>query len=245
MNKIIEENFEDKWQKIFDGTAKNCVNDFEKSAWTKHGAEGHEQYFFLHFNKLQLKKGAKILDVGCGAGTYTQVLSDNGYKVCGIDFSKEMIKIAKKRDNLHRITYQQSNIYYLPFPDGYFDMVICIGVFQTVQNYKKALTELYRLIKPGGIFYLNTLNQNSIKNLLANRFKKNKLNLKRYYYSQLCKVCREIGFPDVKVKGIYYFHPNLKLLENFLDRSRTYKFLDNIFLLSQYMVNSFVLICKK
>lgn len=242
---ISIENFEEKWQKIFDNTAKNYTNDFEKSGWTKHGAEGHGRYFFSHFNDLRLKKDAKVLDAGCGPGTYTQVLADNGYKVCGIDFSKEMIKIAKKRDNLHMITYRQSDIYNLPFPNNHFDMVICIGVFQTVQNYKKALTELYRLIKPGGIFYLNTLNQNSIKNLLANHFLKNKLNLKRYHYPHLSKVCRKIGFSDVKAKGIYYFYPNLKLLENFLINTKTYKFLDNIFWLSQYMVNSFVLICKK
>lgn len=235
------EGFEKKWQKMFDGMAKSGIKDFEKSIWTEHGAEGHERYFFHHFDNLKLKKGAKILDVGCGPGTYTQVLSDRGFKVCGIDFSKEMIKIAKKRDSLHRITYKQSSIYNLSFPNDYFDTVICIGVLQTTQNYKKALNELYRVTKPGGNFYLDALNKNSIKHALG----KDKQKLKRYYYSELSESCKRIGFSSVKVKGIYYFHSRLKILENFIIDMKIHKILDTFLFLSQYGVNSFILTGKK
>lgn len=246
MNKKNKPTFEKKWQKIFDGTAKNCPKDFEKSTWTKHGAEGHEKYFFIHFNNFILKKNGKILDVGCGPGNYCQTLAKMGFNVYGVDFSKEMIKIAKSRDNENQINYKQSNIYNLPFQNNYFDMLICIGVFQTVQDYKRAFKEIYRVIKPGGNFYLNTLNKNAIKYLLKNLLKKDESKIhKRYSFLQLRKELKKVSFSGIKVKGVYYFYPFLTPLENFLINTRIYKLLDKIFCLSQYITNSLVLICKK
>lgn len=241
MNKKIEKNFENIWQEKFDSTAKSCTNDFEKSVMTEHGAKGHERYFFTNFKELNLKKKGKILDMGCGPGNYCQTLTKMGYEVYGVDFSKEMIKISKKRDILHRITYKQSDICHLPFSNDYFDLVISIGVFQTVQNHKKALKELYRVIKPGGTFYLDTLNRNSIKHLLVS----DTSNLKRYYYSQLREDCRKTGFIQVKANGIYCFHPKLRLLENLIIDVKLYKILDIFMLLSQYGANSFILRGKK
>ncbi|MEI6260927.1 MAG: class I SAM-dependent methyltransferase [Deltaproteobacteria bacterium] len=71
-----------------------------------------------------LPKGSLILDVPCGTGRLTTHLANNGFRVAGVDISKEMIQIAKRKDysgNLEE--FMNSPAENLPYPDKHFDHV--------------------------------------------------------------------------------------------------------------------------
>lgn len=95
--------------------------------------------------------GKRVLDAGCGAGRFTQVVARLGAEVVGVDLS-DAAQVAKENmkqyDNVEIV---QADINDLPFPDGSFDVIFSIGVLHHTPNTKQAFNSLYRLLKPGGI----------------------------------------------------------------------------------------------
>ena len=102
--------------------------------------------------ELKEVKG-KILDVGCGAGSYTGILKlyRPQLKVYGVDISRAAIKKAKK--DFPNINFVIASTDRLPFPDGFFDAVVMKCVLEHLKDPDKALVEVRRVLKPGGLFY--------------------------------------------------------------------------------------------
>ena len=94
--------------------------------------------------------GRRILDVGCGAGSLLETLRDRGAIVTGIDKSAGMLGLARRRlgddADLHVAELGSP----LPFPDDTFDDVIASLVLHYLEDWGPALTELRRVLKPGG-----------------------------------------------------------------------------------------------
>jgi SAM-dependent methyltransferase len=112
-------------------------------------AENSAAYLLPH-----LAQDAKVLDVGCGPGTITADLADRvpqGH-VTGIDFAQEIIEQAKQtvggRTNLDFAT---GDVYALDYPDGSFDVVHAHQVLQHLGDPVRALREMRRVTKPGGL----------------------------------------------------------------------------------------------
>ncbi len=101
-------------------------------------------------------KNKKIIDLGCGSGTFSVFLANKGATVFGIDFSIQQIKLAKK--NLrkrkrvrNRLFFITKDIEYLKgFKDQSFDIAISVHTIHYVNNLNKSLKEIYRILKPGG-----------------------------------------------------------------------------------------------
>jgi 2-polyprenyl-3-methyl-5-hydroxy-6-metoxy-1,4-benzoquinol methylase len=101
-------------------------------------------------NDLTDLRGKTVLEAGCGAGRFTEILLKHGAKVVSIDLSDAVEANAENfpiNDN-HLIV--QADICELPFKDGQFDVVMCLGVIQHTPNPEKTIAALYRNIKPGG-----------------------------------------------------------------------------------------------
>jgi ubiquinone/menaquinone biosynthesis C-methylase UbiE len=100
-------------------------------------------------------KGLTVLDLACGEGYNTRILAIKGAKVTGIDFSPKQIELAKqeeKKENLG-IKYKVMDATNLTaFPDKCFDLVTCFMALQDIENYRKAVTETSRVLKPSGRF---------------------------------------------------------------------------------------------
>jgi SAM-dependent methyltransferase len=103
-----------------------------------------------------LNRGESILDIGCGAGVDTilaaEMTGPSG-SVVGIDVISEMLERAKNNVSttvLENISFQQASAEKLPFDNQHFDVVISNGVFNLVPFKIKALTEVYRVLKPAG-----------------------------------------------------------------------------------------------
>lgn len=119
-----------------------------KQFTTSFQAEAFAQY---------VNQDAKILDVGCGYGRTLNELHHRGYKnLTGIDFSKGMIERGKRQfPYLHLLVKEKDSI---DFPDNHFDAVILLAVLTCIpsdEEQRKLISEIKRVLKPGGILYIN------------------------------------------------------------------------------------------
>ncbi len=99
-----------------------------------------------------LLKECDLLEVGCGAGRFSQVvLSSTDANLYSIDFSNAVDANYKNNSKYgERINIFQASIYEMPFEDNSFDKVFCLGVLQHTPNFKKSIKSLAGKVKDGG-----------------------------------------------------------------------------------------------
>jgi SAM-dependent methyltransferase len=95
-------------------------------------------------------EGADVLECGCGAGRFTEVLLDQGARVTSIDLSEAVDANIENfpLGPMHRIA--QADIVALPFEKQRFDVVACIGVIQHTPSPELTIQRLYDQVRPGG-----------------------------------------------------------------------------------------------
>ncbi len=106
---------------------------------------GDECWAFLH-----RAERTDVLEVGCGAGRFTEVLLATGAYVTSVDLScaVEANQQTCPQSDHHRVL--QADALRLPFADGQYDVVFCLGVIQHTPNPEEAIKRLYAQVKPGG-----------------------------------------------------------------------------------------------
>lgn len=94
--------------------------------------------------------GADVLECGCGAGRFTEVLLAEGARVTSIDMTQavEANRVNFPQNIHHRIA--QADILNLPFAGNGFDIVICLGVLQHTPSTEQTLAALFTRVRPGG-----------------------------------------------------------------------------------------------
>jgi ubiquinone/menaquinone biosynthesis C-methylase UbiE len=97
-------------------------------------------------------KDKKVLDVGCGDGSDLKKMSEKGAVIYGVEPSEEFVKYAKQLNPSAII--KEGVAENIPFSDGMFDVVVSKWALQTCSDLQKALDEIGRVLKPGGIFVL-------------------------------------------------------------------------------------------
>lgn len=97
-----------------------------------------------------LRPGMSLLDVGCGLGTITADLASRVARVTGIDMSIPVLRQAAAGAPAN-VTYEQGDVYALPYPDASFDVVHAHQVLQHLADPVRALREMARVCAPGGI----------------------------------------------------------------------------------------------
>ena len=91
-----------------------------------------------------------VLEVGCGAGRFTEVLLATGACVTSVDLSAAVDANRENfpQDARHRIL--QADILRLPFEPGRYDLVFCLGMIQHTRDPEEAIASAYTQVKPGG-----------------------------------------------------------------------------------------------
>lgn len=102
----------------------------------------------------------RILDLGCGWGRIALALAAEGYDVTGVDLSHNLIAFARRsatRSGLE-VSFDVGSMLDIPYPAASFQKVLCMwGVFNhllTPAEQVKAMTEMYRVLKPGGLAFI-------------------------------------------------------------------------------------------
>jgi SAM-dependent methyltransferase len=131
------------------------------STFNVHDAAGYEQLMGRWSQKLAplfidfvgLADGETILDVGCGTGSLTFALARTGdlAAIAAIDYSPVFVEEAIRRNVDPRVTIRQADACALPFEDGMFDRALALLVLHFVPESGKALAEMRRVVRPGGV----------------------------------------------------------------------------------------------
>lgn len=127
---------------------------------SKNLEEAQEAKLDLICKKLNLKPGQKVLDIGCGWGSFAKYAAKKyKVKVVGITISKEQAKLARKRCKglpveIRLQDYRDVN--------EKFDYIVSLGMFEHVgvKNYRKYMEVVHKSLKEGGLFLLHTIGRN-------------------------------------------------------------------------------------
>jgi ubiquinone/menaquinone biosynthesis C-methylase UbiE len=128
------------------------------------------------FSKYSCKKPSTILDVGCGTGSHTVILSKRGYSVTGIDMSDRMIELAKSKalDKRVEADFFSQDMRSMKLGNRKFDCSICMfGVFNyllTPEDLARFFSGLKRHIVSGGLFIFEFNNVSAIRPFNLGRF---------------------------------------------------------------------------
>jgi SAM-dependent methyltransferase len=98
--------------------------------------------------------GKSVLEVGCGAGRFTELLIKGGAKTHSIDLS-EAVEANKENMGLAAYSLAQASVYEMPFPDEAFDVVFCLGVIQHTPSSERTIEALWKKLKPGGLLVID------------------------------------------------------------------------------------------
>lgn len=168
----------------------------------------HRSIFTRELNRLAERwQNGSLLNLGCAHGPDFLPFKDS-FKLYGVDFSDEMLKLARRYALKYDFNVELSlaDVRQLPYPDNSFDWVISVATYHHIkgkQERLKALNELIRVLKPGGEVFITVWNRCQPgfwfkpKDLYVPWRKKDKT-LYRYYhlfsYAELETLVRKAGF---------------------------------------------------
>ncbi len=100
-------------------------------------------------------KNGKVIEIGCGSGYGSKLISHyfSPKEIYGIDIDEKMIELAKKNKPLHA-TFSVGDVTNLLFKDNSIDGVFDFVILHHISNWKKAIDEIYRVLKKGGQVFI-------------------------------------------------------------------------------------------
>lgn len=153
----------------------NIVTAEEMTFWNNSEMVSHfalkkpDQNVSEKLSKIPNCSQKKAIDLGCGGGRHTELLFTLGFDVYACDVNPEMIKstIARMKNKFPSYTEKIvfGDVVSPPFTNNYFDVIVSTGVLHQVKSlkdYEKAIFNLSRLIKPGGIACLHIFTNKTV-----------------------------------------------------------------------------------
>ena len=159
-----------------------------------------------------LKPGMTVLELGCGAGYFTQELARSGADIVAIDVSPELLEIARTNCSSPNVQYQIQNAYALSYSEAVFDSVVGSSVLHHLEI-EEALRDIYRVLKPMGTIYFTE--PNMLNPQIA--IQKNIPWIKRklgdspdetaFFRWPLWRLLERTGYRDVRIDPFDFLHP--------------------------------------
>ena len=208
--------------------------------------------FSRNFSEKYLEGSKRVLDIGCGIGTYTYFI--DRYDCIGIDFDINPLKTAKRYCS--NSEFIVASVLNLPFKDEIFDVVFMWEVIEyiEIEREKNAIQEIHRTLMPAAKFLLSAPNNHFIYNIVdPDHFF---LHRQRHFdIKKLINIITETGFSikhhtirggwkTIIATNIFYFHKHILhkkggKIQSFLDKkseeelNSKVKGITNIFIVAQ------------
>lgn len=129
-------------------------------------AKAQEQKLDLVCKKLGLKKGMRVLDIGCGWGSFMKYAAENYHvNAAGYTVSKEQVELGKKLSEGLPVEFRLEDYRAAAKTGEKFDRIVSLGMFEHVghKNYREYMAVVDACLKPEGLFLLHTIGDISSK----------------------------------------------------------------------------------
>lgn len=119
--------------------------------------------------ELQLPKSSEIIDLACGKGRHSVFLNKLGYKVLGLDLSRQSIEHNRQFENENlqfKVHDMRDKVQHEPV-DAVFNLFTSFGYFDSEGDDRKVFESVSDILKPGGYFVLDYLNENYVRKMIV------------------------------------------------------------------------------
>lgn len=151
---------------------KSGAQNFYESYWSNPDAEFHQDpttpqrwakaLSVLKSNEMPIRH---VLDLGCGAGRFVALLSEQGFQAEGMDISTAVVEHARK--SFPHLLFQEhaADVAKWPYSDGSFDAIVSLDVFEHLLDVRTAAIEARRVLRRGGRLVLSVPYHGLLKNM--------------------------------------------------------------------------------
>ncbi|MBQ2623192.1 class I SAM-dependent methyltransferase [Candidatus Saccharibacteria bacterium] len=181
--------------------------DYKKEFWENVDREYEDQADRMAIRKLLPKRMEKFADIGGGYGRLANEYLKRAHKVIIFDYSKSELKQAKDVYG-DKIETRAGDIYDLPFKDGELDGLMMVRVTHHLKKMDKAMAELYRVLKPGGVAVIEVANKRTLPKMVRYVTRRSKVN-------PFDKTVA--NYKEISKDGFYNYHP--KYVEEIFDKT--------------------------
>ena len=133
--------------------------------WTLHSHTQLDSRMGASLSRIRLERclgkslsevsGLRVLEAGCGAGRFTELLVRAGALVHAIDLSTAVDANRLNIGDAPNYVVAQADLRDLPFPSRTFDVVLCLGVLQHTPSPEASIAALWRMVAPGGLLVID------------------------------------------------------------------------------------------
>lgn len=165
-------------------------------------------------SRLSTGTTASVLEIGCGQGVGARIIYEvfRPERYVGVDLDSRMVERARRKaSTLANATFMAGDASQLTFEDSTFDLAVDFGIVHHIPNWKDALAEIHRTLKPGGEFLFEELSAETWERGSGRLFKKilehpyDQMFSKREFTDELNRLGFETEIHEDSLLGLYHF----------------------------------------
>lgn len=143
------------------------VGDDHPIALLRVEAEFRRPWILKSIERHAQGKSCRILDIGCGGGLLSNPLANTHHDIFAVDLSVPTLQVAARSDATARVAYAAMDAYQLAYADASMDVVCVLDVLEHLEDPKRCIDEISRVLRPGGLVLFYTFNRTWRSWLLA------------------------------------------------------------------------------